>query len=688
MKKSSVCGVLLSGAAWSLMGAAYAQRGVAAEAAGDIEEIIVTAQKRSERLQDVPIQVDVLTAEALANRQIEQTSEVSRIVPNFWVQRTGNYSDSVVVLRGIAQASRSDSPIAVIVDGVPQDDTKQFNMRLFDVSSIEVLRGPQGSIYGRNAEAGVVLINTRQPTDEFTGFADVSYGNENTVDAAAGISGAIAPGARFRLAGSYFSSDGVIENAFTGGAGDAVDYDYSLRGNLYFDLGESTTLTLIANYSEFDAAGVIFAPVFSGDPNDFVDLQSNFPNRGDGDSQNFTAKLDSDLGFATFSSITGYTKLEQVQVTDLDFTSTPVLGNNSPYDREIWSQEFRLVSPGDRPLRWVLAADALDSDHFLATRVFFDRGDPVNDPNTFGGGVRPEDSGRFAYGVSGQIDYDATTQLTLTAGARYDSDERTQVDNATGLDREADFELFQPRVSATYRFDEDRQVYATIGVGFRSGVFNGTDFPIADSEELTNYEVGFKTQGMDGALTLNGAVFYSDIDNLQFSYIDFVRRANVTSNIDNVTITGAEIEVAVDVAESLSLFANIGYAESEIEEFTLFPQYVGNHPPRTADWSSTAGFDFTHTTSNSLGWFLRGDVQYISDRYWFHDNVDVQDSKTFVNLNAGVETETWSFTVWGKNLSDTEAYDTYFPGQATGLPYDVGFPSRPRTYGVRLAVSF
>jgi iron complex outermembrane recepter protein len=143
-----------------------------------------------------------------------------------------------------------------------------------------------------------------------------------------------------------------------------------------------------------------------------------------------------------------------VQVTDLDFTSTPVLGNNQPYKREIWSQEFRLVSPGDRPLRWVLAADALDSDHFLATRVFFDMGDPVNDPNTFGGGVRPEDSGRFAYGVSGQIDYDATSQLTLTAGARYDSDERTQVDNATGLDREADFELFQPRVSATYRLEE------------------------------------------------------------------------------------------------------------------------------------------------------------------------------------------------------------------------------------------
>lgn len=688
MKKSSVFGVLLFGAAWAVIAAASAQNLAAENETGGVDEILVTAQKRSERSQDVPIQVDVLTSETLANRQIEQTSEVSRIVPNFSVQRTGAYSDSVVVLRGIAQASRSDSPIAVIVDGVPQDDTKQFNMRLFDVSSIEVLRGPQGSIYGRNAEAGVVLINTRAPTDEFTAFGDVSYGNENTVDAAAGFSGPISPGIRFRLAGSYFSSDGVIRNTFTGRAGDAVDYDYSLRGNLYFDLSETTTLTLIANYSEFDAAGVIFAPVFSSDPNDFVDLQSNFPNRGEGDAQNFTVKLDSDFGFATFSSITGYTKLEQGQVTDLDFTSAPALGNNQPYEREILSQEFRLVSPGDRPLRWLVAADVLDSEHFIATRVFFDRGDPVNDPLTFGGGERPEDSGRFAYGVSSQIDYDATSQLTLTAGARYDSDERTQVDNATGLDREADFELFQPRVSATYRFDEDRQVYAAIGVGFRSGVFNGTDFPIADSEELTNYEVGFKTQWAEGAVTLNGAAFYSDIDDLQFSYIDFVRRANVTSSIDNVTITGVELEAAGEVAEHLSLFANIGYAKSEIEEFTLFPQYVGNHAPRTADWSGTAGFDFTHGIPGSLRWFVRGDVQYISDRYWFHDNLDVQDPKTFANLSIGLQTETWSIAVWGKNLSDTEAYDTYFPSQATGLPYDVGFRSRPRTYGVRLAMSY
>lgn len=654
-----------------------------------LEEVVVTAQKRAQRLQDVPIQVDVLTANDLSDRQIKQPSEMTRVVPNFSVQRTDTYTNSVVVIRGIAQASRSDSPVAVIVDGVPQDDVKQLNTRMFDVSQIEVLRGPQGSIYGRNAEAGAVIITTTPPTDELSGFADVSLGNRDTRDISGGISGSIVPDVvQFRLAGSYFASDGVIRNTFTGGAGDAVDYDYSSRGTLYVNLSDRVKLNFILGYSKFDAAGVLFAPVLSGDANDYVQLQSNFPNRGSGTSKSATARLEADLGFATFTSITGYTDLEQVQVTDLDFTSAAVIGNNQPYERTIKSQEFRLVSADAQRLRWLVAADVLESDSYLATRVFFDRGNPATDPLTFGGGVRPEDGGRTAYGTSAQIDFDATSRLTLTFGGRYDHDRREQLDNATQLNRHATFDLFQPRVSATYNLSDTSKLYATYAVGFRSGVFNGTDFPIADAEELTNYEVGFKTQWADRRLTLNGAVFYSDVENFQFSYIDFVRRANVTSNIDEVSIKGAELELSVQATRDLKLFSNVGYAKSDIEKFQLFPQYVGNHAPRSADWALTGGFDFEHDVTDRFSFFVRGDLQYASKRYWYYDNLDVQDPKTLWNASVGIENGPWSVSLWGKNLSSTESYDTYFPRQSTGLSYDVGFPSRPRTYGLQAAFRF
>ncbi len=682
--KISFRAALLVISAGGLPGPVHAQTAATPE----IEEIMVTAQKRSERLQDVPIQVDVLTARDIENQQIRLTSEISKVVPNFAVERTDTYTNSVIVMRGIAQASGSDAPVAVIVDGIPQDDSKQLNMRLFDIEQIEVLKGPQGSIYGRNAEAGAIIIKTAAPTNEFQGFADVSYGNGDTVDATMGISGALVPDkVQFRLAGNYYTSDGVLKNSFTGAGADKVPHDFSLRGNLIFQLSDSTSLRLIGNYSDFNAAGVIFAPVFSGDANDFVHPQSNFPNSGDGTSRNFAARLESDLGFATFSSITGYTKLKQLQITDLDFTPANGVGDNQPYQREIASQEFRLVSPGEMRLRWLIAADYLHSKHDLATQVFLDTGNPATDPYNILD-ARIEHSSRSNYGVSGQIDYDVQEDLTVTVGARYDRDERKETDFATSSVRQKTFQRFQPRVSVSYRIDPNRQVYATYAVGFRSGSFNGTDFPISKPEVLTNYETGFKTQWLDRKLTLNGDIFYSDIKDFQFSYIDFVARANVTSNIDKVDIKGAELELAATPVEDLKLYANFGLAKTKIKEFSTFPQYVGNHTPRSADWSMALGFNYTHAITSNYQIFLRGDVQHASKRYWFHDNEDVQDPKTFANASVGLESDRWSITVWGKNLFDRKAYDTYFPAQSTGLPYDVAFPNKPRTYGIQVSARY
>jgi len=673
-------------AAWSIAASFLAAGQASAQSDPEmvLEEVFVTAQKREQRLQDVPIQVTAVSAQQLENWQINQTSGLARIVPNFAIERTDTYTNSVMVLRGIAQASRADPPVAVIVDGVPQDDSKQLNQRLFDIEQIEVLRGPQGSIYGRNAEAGAIVITTKSPTDEFSAYTDLSYGNEDTIDATVAFSGALKPGkVRYRMAATYYTSDGVIRNTFTGRGADRVPHDYSLRGNLEFLLSDTSTLRFIINYSDFDAAGVIFAPVFSGDANDFELPQSNFPNYGSGDSQNYTVQFEQEFGFATFSSITGYTELDQRQVTDLDFTPMPVLGNNQPYSREIFTQEFRLVSPGDGRLRWIASADYLDSDHYLATQVFLDMGDPANDVNNFID-TRPEDNPRTNFGVSGTVDYDITDAWALTVGARYDQDKKKTLDFATNQYREETFDKFQPRVSLAYSIDDYRLVYATYAVGFRSGAFNGTDFPVAQSEVLTNYEVGFKTQWWDRRVSLNGALFYADVDDFQFSYIDFIARANVTSNIDEVSIKGAELEFSVNATDSLSLYANFGYAKTDVEKFAIFPEYVGNHTPRSADWSIAAGFDFTTSASGNFDFFIRGDLNYMSDRYWFIDNLDVQDPKTFGYLSAGLEWDNWSVSLWAKNISDTKAYDTYFPAQSTGLPYDVAFPTKVQNYGLRL----
>src|SRR3954453_11040246 len=261
-------------------------------------EIIVTAQKRSEKLQNVPIQVDVLTGRMLEARQVRMTSEIARTVPNLTIEKTDVYSNSVIVLRGIAQASNADAPVAVIVDGVPQDDPKQFNMHLFDVAAIEVLKGPQGSLYGRDAEAGAVIINTVQPTNDFHGFIDGSFSRGSAFDGSAAVSGPIVPDkVLFRVAGSYFHTAGVIPNSFRHVPNDSVPHDWSLRGSLLFNFGPDSRLTLIAQHGDYNAGHVFFVPVWSGNANDFQLPRSNFPNYGNGNSTNLTGKFESDLGF-------------------------------------------------------------------------------------------------------------------------------------------------------------------------------------------------------------------------------------------------------------------------------------------------------------------------------------------------------------------------------------------------------
>ncbi|MCJ2180956.1 TonB-dependent receptor [Novosphingobium album (ex Hu et al. 2023)] len=705
VKTIQVRAVLLAGCMSIHPVAAQAQAlpatdGAAATAPNDI---VVTAQKRSERVQDVPIQISVLTGDTLANHQIRTTAEIVRSIPNMTVERTDTYTNSVIVLRGLSQASNSDAPVAVIVDGVPQDDAKQFNMHLFDIDQIEVLKGPQGSLYGRNAEAGAVIITTKAPTNELSGFATASYSKGATVDLTGGLSGAIVPDKiLFRVAGSFLRSDGLIWNSYLKTHSDKIKHDWTLRGNLLFNLSDTVTFNLIGQYGEFNAAGVLFAPVWSGNPNDNVDLQGNYPNHGSGSNGSVTGKLDADLGFATLTSITGYTKLKQIQITDVDFTNPEEqavnpyalpfqAGDWQPFSNRIISQEVRLTSRSGQPLRWLVAADYLDSNKFINTHLFLDTGHPGTDP-TEGYTLKenPADYLRSAWGVSAQIDYDFSDALTITAGARYDKDERKLHDRTAGTTRKASFDGFQPRVSLTYKLDPDKLIYASFGKGFRSGGFNPPSYPtpVYGSEKLTNYEVGFKTQFLDRKITLNGALFHSFVDNLQFYAIDYSSGSSVTSNIDRVKIDGLEFEAVVTPVPGVSLSSRLGLTDPKIDRFAANTAYEGNIIPRGYKMSYSGGIDLDHEVSPGIRLFTHADVQTYSKKYWFVDNLDVQGPRTYVNGSLGVGFGDMKLTVWGKNLFNVRAYDTYFPGQQTGLPFDVAFPNQPVSYGIDASMKF
>lgn len=687
---------LLALVTWSVAGLTHGQ-----EVPQDtrIEEVIVTAEKRPERIQSVSAQVDVLTAQSLEALQIRQAPEIAATVPNLTVARNDTYTNSTIVLRGITQANNSDVPVAVIVDGVPQDDSKQFNTHLYDIAQIEVLKGPQGSLYGRNAEAGAIIITTAAPSNQFKGFADVSYGKGSTLEVSAALSGAVLPDrVLYRVAGNYSRSDGQIDNSFLRNHPDYVDYDRSLRGSLEFVLSDRVKLDLIGQIGGFKAGTTYFAPVFSGDPNDFQTPQGNFPGVDTGHQEFYSGKLEANLGFATLTAVSGYTRIEEHQISDVDFTN-PVtspdvfqVGDNQPSNNRIWSQDLRLVGPGGDRLRWLASADYLDSSQLLSTNIFVDTGHPATDP--FNPALllvsSPAINKHSDYGISGQLDYDVIERLTLTVGIRYDDDRRRQLNLANNQERSASFSAVQPKFTATYKLSPALLTYFTYGVGFRSGGFNQPNFaiPIFAEEKLKNLEIGFKSQWFDRRLTLNAAAFTGKVENYQYSYIDFATASPVTGTVDRVRLSGGELETKFNAAPGLNFFFNTGVAVPKIANLPQFPQYVGNQTPRASDVTLQGGFDYTTAVSGSVDFFMGANVQFNSRTYWFIDNLDVQQPKTYLNANVGFRSGPYTATVWGKNLLDTHAYDTYDPSQATGLGRDVGYPNRPLSFGVELAARF
>lgn len=668
-----------------------------------LEEITVQAQRRTENLQDVPIQVAAFTAEAIEDIGIRNSADFIGLVPNVSLDESFTYLNSYVVVRGVTQINNADSPVAVVVDGVPQNNQKQLQMNLFDVQSIEVLKGPQGGLYGRNAIGGAINIVTAPPSQEVGGFAGIAYGRGDLFESSAAISGPLADNAAVRLAGTYKRSDGLIENTYTGKPVDFVDHDWELRGKLALVASENLQVDLRGSYRDFSAGGVIDSVVDSGNSNDFRRPRSNLQGLTYGHLADGSLKLDYELGDATLTAISGYTRITENYRGDLDF-SNPIdnpggfnnlgfhAGQGQDLDVTLKSQELRLVSSDEQRLRWIAGAYYVRTDRALRTRGFLDLDgtlEQIDNPALLFIDTR-EDNANDAYAVYGQLDYDLTDKLTLSGALRYDRDEREQTNLATGAVRSKTFDAVQPKATLTYKIDPRRLVYATYSTGFRSGGFNAPEvfIPVFDEETLTNYEVGFKTGWLNQRLLLNGALYYARDKDFQYFFVDVSTAAQIIGNIDRVDIKGVELELQALLGQGLKLYAGLGTTDSEIKKNTLAPATVGNKTPKTSEWTLNAGGQYDYPLPNGADLVLRLDYQHRGKKYWQVDNLNVQDPVDIVDLRLGYQAERWSVFLSARNLLDEKYYGDYNPSEYSGLIYDLGSRGQPATYGVEARVRF
>lgn len=665
-----------------------------------LEEIVVTAEARAENLQEVPVAVTAFSAQDIVDSGIETTADFIALTPNVSYDDSFTVANTFVVIRGVTQINNADSPIAIVVDGVPQNNQKQFKMDLYDIERIEVLKGPQGALYGRNAIGGAVNIVTKEPTNEFEGFLNVGAGNGGARKVQASVGGPIAEDRlMFRLSGSYKEGDGLINNSFL-----ATEVDFyestDIRGKLLIQASETLTLDVRLATSTMEG-GALYDSAFWDNTEPENTNQERLPltdilGISERNIDEATVKLDWATNAGSLTYIAGYTDLEEDYFGDLDFCN-PVdcpdgffgfgqVDQMQDLQVELMSHELRWTSPDDQRFRWAAGAFLINTDRSLDTLATL--ADLGNLPIIASSEINDNE----ASAVFAQFEFDLTDSLELSASIRRDNDDRKQTDVGTGATRSASYDATQPKVTLTWTPAEDRLVYLTYASGFRSGGFNGIGGREYDDETVDNVEVGFKSKWLDDRLLLNVAAFRAESEDFQFFFVDVnAGGAQVIDNLDEVTLSGLEVEFEALVAPNWSIFGSLGLQDSEIDAIdpTLtVPASVGNKAPKTTESNFNLGTQVGFSLGGNLTGLLRIDYERRGDRYWHTDNVDVMDPVSLLNARIGVGGERWNLTVWGRNLMDEFYYEDFNAQPFTGFPWNVGFPTRPRTYGIDFRYEF
>lgn len=647
------------------------------------EEIVVSARKRDESLQSVPDSVSVFGARTIENAGITNIKDFAQLTPNLVITEQLRPGIQTVSLRGMTTVQGGQAPFAMIVDGVQQPSMDFINQELFDIERIEVLRGPQGTLYGGGAVGGAINVITKRPSDQLELSGKLGYSSGDTKTGTAVVSGPlISDKASFRASVFYVNSDGLVENTASDKKADFRE-EYVLRGSLYLMPRDNIDITLQASYTNGDAGALALAPVTTAQFDDFSILPALDTESTDKrELQSYSSKVDVFLDGVTLTSITSYNDADQTLVGDGDFSAAPIFGQLWEQDSRAFNQELRLTSEGSGPLRWV--GGAFFQDRKIKDFTYFGGFDANDNLDPFS--TREDVKKSESWAVFGQASYYITDALDLTLGLRYDRDKQTAVDLfVPGSEIKKPFEELQPKVSLSYNWSDSVMTYATFARGFRTGGFNplnSTADRVYDNEVSDNFELGVKTQFLNNRLIVNVAAFHIDFSDQQF----FFSRATdqgVFRNVINIPktdVNGFEVEVTARPLAGLTLQGSVGYNDTTIKNFNGTGLFDGNRTPQVNKLTMALSADWTHPVTDSMDVIARVDYHHRGDVFWDIDNLLRTPSKDFVNLRLGLDTDHWTLALVGKNITDTQIPGAVGP-DAFGPGLHLRTTSRTRSWG-------
>jgi iron complex outermembrane receptor protein len=693
-----------------------------------LEEIVVTAQRRSETLQNVPISASAFDTKALSRLGVTDLPNLSSVVPNLTLTGPWGYSSPQASIRGVGVSvftQTTEGAVAIYVDDVYRSNPSTQSLNAYDIERVEILRGPQGTLYGRNATAGVISVISRKPNFTTNGMASVEYGRFNTVNAIAAGETVLSEGVGVRAAVNYRYSDGDRYNLRSGERENGQD---SLFGRLTFRVQPEgsafdSTLTLVGNrvrngVQTLKSFGIVpnsgppapgqgpstnpTTPTGANPITGYVDTDGRFDTRADADEyENIdllgaTLNMSYDFDFAKLTAITAIVDAQRDASVDADASPLPLAHATFGSDATAFTQELRLASNGGGPLSWLAGGS------YLHERL------RINNTNLlFFANTATVDALQKTDSIAGFVDitYKITDQLTLRAGGRYTHDRKTfgtdQVNPLIGLvidynDRKS-WGAWSWRGVAEYRPTGRILLYASAARGFRSGGFNvnlyfdtAAQVPV-DPETATNYEIGAKTQWLDNKLRINATLFNTTIDDLQVLIPSGIGQKLV--NAGRARSRGAEIEIEAAPVRGLRASASLGFLSAKYRDFVLVtngPNYRGQYLNYSPRFKATAEISYTTPLSEALDGVVAIDGNYRSSFYNNPENDprSGDDGYGLVNGRIGVNggDGAWDASLWMRNIFKEKF--SYGGLNLQGFGFYQQRLGEPRTYGVSLSYRF
>jgi iron complex outermembrane receptor protein len=733
--------LLIAAAVAATTGQAYGQA-----APHELEEVIVTATRRAENVQNVPISVSALDGakmdalfegggdiRALATRVPSLYAESSngRLAPRFYIRGLGNSDFDLA----------ASQPVSVLVDEVVLENVILKSSPLFDIERVEVLRGPQGTLFGRNTPAGIVKFDTKKPSQVFDGNIALSYGELDSTSVQGAIGGGITDTVSARVAVLYQSRGDWIDNDFTGEKDAMGNFqEFAYRAQLLYEPSDAFRALFNIHGRDNDGTSSIFRANVLGPGSDGFnsnyDRDSVTYDSGDNNPQSSTGTGGSiRLEFGTdtkLTSITAYETTESKSLGDIDggfgagtapgagpcppgsspttvcipFPSTTQDGID---DLDQFTQELRIASQATDQLFWQAGAYYFDSKFQVTTDPFFVDPTTVEHKNT-------------AWAVFGHLSYDVTDALTLSGGARYtddDKDFKAIRANLPTAPRSVSDDQVSWDVNALYRINDQFNIYGRVASGFRAPTIQGRDVAffgspsVAKSETIDSYEVGFKSQLADNRVRLNGSVFYYEIKDQQLSAIggggNFVQLVNA----DKGTGTGVDLEGEFLVTDRLTFTAGFSYTDTEIKDDQLtvppcgaapgVPPHCtvtdpfdpvtgratidGNPFPQAPEYIATVTAEYVLPVGDSGQFFFFTDWAFQGETNFFiYESKEFKSNDTFeggVRIGYSFNDGKYEVALFGRNITDEE-------NVKGGIDFNnlTGFDNEPRIVGISFKAQF